>query len=907
MNYKKSAFVLLLFLQLHFFVGKAATFTVVSNADSGPGTLRNALTQAAAAGGASGINYIYFNLPGSGAASHTIMVNSVLPVITSSLIIDGTTQPGAALSVNGAKVIVQGIGQWSASTNCFEVHDAADFEIYGMVVKEFYTTASAGAFSGGSALALLGTSAKVIIGGINKGNVFYDNGTGILNFTAVAQPVQSNIAYCEIKNNYLGVKENGLDFSVDIQSAVILSYVHQAVIGGATPVEGNIIAGSVSCSPYYDGVNLTIQNNSFGPNINNQTQGVSSDAEQVYFNSNAPTNALLSQINVINNVFATTVTVTNFSNLNFTLQTNYFGTSAAGNKYPIDGPAVSISNVQGTLLIGGADISLGNVFTNAVQAAKYQANNAPVVSAQSSGTVELSHNSVYCSNGSPFVYVDAAYNNKPMQAAINTLSTTTATGTSKPGARVELYYTDKECTNCQPKTYIGEVNADAGGNWVYNTSFLPGYGVMVGGTLNKVSSEFTDPRLYEGNIKVQDITCSQAGGITGAVVVNGASITWIGPNGPISGNGPQLVNAAPGTYILQVNQFGCIKSSVSYTIKDDRPVVNDNAITVTRATCTSNNGSITGLVPNSNVASAQWLDAGGNIVGTNIDLTNAPPGVYTLQLIGAVCTNIYGPVTIGSTANVIIITPGSEQNTPDQCGLGAGGIKGIQVSGGMPPYKYAWVNSAGQTVGTNPDISNLRSGTYTLSVTDNIPCDAASATYTIGGVSAIIDAPLVNNVKVCGNEAILRVNNPDAGYSYRLYNNATDILPVDEQASGIFDIKLKGNINYYYVSKLTGSCESQRVKVEADFSTEGFSVNNTITPNGDGINDYWDIKGLDAYPAATVKIFNRSGQIIFQSIGYPKPFDGNYNGKQLPSGTYYYIIDIGSACSLLSGSLTIIR
>lgn len=84
------------------------------------------------------------------------------------------------------------------------------------------------------------------------------------------------------------------------------------------------------------------------------------------------------------------------------------------------------------------------------------------------------------------------------------------------------------------------------------------------------------------------------------------------------------------------------------------------------------------------------------------------------------------------------------------------------------------------------------------------------------------------------------------------------------------------------------------------------SIPNAFTPNGDGINDTWDIVGLEYDQTATVKIFTRNGQQVFESKGYPKPWDGQYKGKQLPSGVYYYIIKTKNNSQTYSGPLTII-
>ena len=65
-----------------------------------------------------------------------------------------------------------------------------------------------------------------------------------------------------------------------------------------------------------------------------------------------------------------------------------------------------------------------------------------------------------------------------------------------------------------------------------------------------------------------------------------------------------------------------------------------------------------------------------------------------------------------------------------------------------------------------------------------------------------------------------------------------------------------------------------------------------ISPNGNGLNDVWKIGNIEYYPAVTVEIFNRWGQRLYYSVGYPELWDGTYNGKELPVGVYYYIIDI---------------
>lgn len=85
------------------------------------------------------------------------------------------------------------------------------------------------------------------------------------------------------------------------------------------------------------------------------------------------------------------------------------------------------------------------------------------------------------------------------------------------------------------------------------------------------------------------------------------------------------------------------------------------------------------------------------------------------------------------------------------------------------------------------------------------------------------------------------------------------------------------------------------------------TVPNVFTPNGDGINETWSIKYLDTYPGATVEIYNRYGQLVFQSKGYPKPWDGTYNGRPVPGGTYYYIINPKNGRKQMAGFVDVLR
>jgi len=75
---------------------------------------------------------------------------------------------------------------------------------------------------------------------------------------------------------------------------------------------------------------------------------------------------------------------------------------------------------------------------------------------------------------------------------------------------------------------------------------------------------------------------------------------------------------------------------------------------------------------------------------------------------------------------------------------------------------------------------------------------------------------------------------------------------------------------------------------------EAVTVKNTFTPNGDGINDTWTILRIENFDSALITVFDRWGQEVYKTIGYASPWDGTNDGTRLPTGTYYYVIELNS-------------
>ncbi len=129
-------------------------------------------------------------------------------------------------------------------------------------------------------------------------------------------------------------------------------------------------------------------------------------------------------------------------------------------------------------------------------------------------------------------------------------------------------------------------------------------------------------------------------------------------------------------------------------------------------------------------------------------------------------------------------------------------------------------------------------------------------------------------------------------------------LPVSETATLFLTVEVLDIEDYLNVASL--AYVDQWDTNESNNSAEAFIepgclvVYNEFSPNGDGVNDYFKIDCLSRYPNNTLQVFNRWGNIVFQTKSYKNDWDGTSNGRaivqpedQLPEGTYYYVLDLG--------------
>ena len=100
--------------------------------------------------------------------------------------------------------------------------------------------------------------------------------------------------------------------------------------------------------------------------------------------------------------------------------------------------------------------------------------------------------------------------------------------------------------------------------------------------------------------------------------------------------------------------------------------------------------------------------------------------------------------------------------------------------------------------------------------------------------------------------------------------------------------------------------DSVRVVI-IDCPDQVLDIPTTFTPNGDGKNDLWEVGNLFTYDRRVVEIYDRYGHRLFRAEDDGAAWDGTYQGKELPVGTYYYVIVLNDGSTSYKGSVTILR
>ncbi|MBB2145369.1 T9SS type B sorting domain-containing protein [Pedobacter sp. LMG 31464] len=241
--------------------------------------------------------------------------------------------------------------------------------------------------------------------------------------------------------------------------------------------------------------------------------------------------------------------------------------------------------------------------------------------------------------------------------------------------------------------------------------------------------------------------------------------------------------------------------------------------------------------------------------------------------------------------------------------------KQICQSSGLPTFSLTYAGfkntDNANSLSTKPTISttatsNSPSGNYVLTPTGGL---ATNYTFTyVNGTLTINALPQVSISSSNGNsisKGETLVLTASGGTIYT-WSNANGII--SGQNSAVLTVRPTESTIYMVTASNASNCsQSQSFSVEVRNDFQAITTPNLLTPNGDGINDFWVVKNIDMYPNNMVTIFNASGKILYTKKGYSNTWDGTYNGNALAEGTYYFVIDFGTDKLKQKGFITLIR
>jgi len=198
--------------------------------------------------------------------------------------------------------------------------------------------------------------------------------------------------------------------------------------------------------------------------------------------------------------------------------------------------------------------------------------------------------------------------------------------------------------------------------------------------------------------------------------------------------------------------------------------------------------------------------------------------------------------------------------------------------------------------------------TVAIKVTNDFNCSAGD-TLNVTMLKSPSKVDLGKDHSLCGFDTLrLDAGNPGCSYSW-FEKDSTMINYAQFSISQTVTIKKGAKRIFVIVTNQNGCSTGDTINIQAcnvPFDT----IPTAFTPNGDGKNDFWEIKGLsDKFPSVIVEVYDRWGRLLFRSAkGYPKPWDGSTDNGPLPMDTYFYIIDLnGNGKNLKHGTITIIR
>jgi gliding motility-associated-like protein len=222
------------------------------------------------------------------------------------------------------------------------------------------------------------------------------------------------------------------------------------------------------------------------------------------------------------------------------------------------------------------------------------------------------------------------------------------------------------------------------------------------------------------------------------------------------------------------------------------------------------------------------------------------------------------------------------------------------VSGGTPPYLYSWNGITGASA-----ISNVPAGIFAVTVTDTHGCSDVQETEIIQPEAIVISGEVTDATCPDSRDGTLNVTVAGGNLPYT-YN-----WSVNSTADNLQEIQAG---SYTLTVTDANGCSTDSLFLVGSASDYCLKIPTVFTPNGDGVNESWEIEHIELYEEITIEIFNRWGDRIFVYSGTGSGYadaanrwNGIYNGKDLPMAPYVFILDLKNGGDPVQGVVTLIR